>query len=222
MRCGEPTEDAQLCPNCIAEKRAAEEERSRLAAENVAARSENTPASNAACPSCGNFISSGANFCLWCRKQLRDDVPLEFRQVDYGGFWIRFAATFIDGLIIGAIQFAVSIFVFNGFGGLFLSWVIPAAYTLGFWLSQGATPGKMAFGLRIVTTDRDPITFSHAIVRYLVTGFTLGLCYLVIPFSPEKRGLHDYIAGTIVIRVPQQVRAGTRTVRGGAGERSLP
>jgi uncharacterized RDD family membrane protein YckC len=78
-----------------------------------------------------------------------------------------------------------------------------AVYTIGFWVAKGATPGKMAMGLQIVMADGRPITGGAAVLRfvgYYVNVLTLGIGYLMIGFTPEKRGLHDYLAGTFVVR----------------------
>jgi len=76
-------------------------------------------------------------------------------------------------------------------------------YTVGFWTAEGATPGKMAVGIRITTVDLQPIDFGRALLRYigyLASGITLLIGFLMIAFTRQKRGLHDYIAGTVVVK----------------------
>lgn len=70
-------------------------------------------------------------------------------------------------------------------------------------MAKGATPGKMALSMEIVMADGRPLTTSAAVLRYIgyiVNVATLGIGYLMIAFTPQKRGLHDYIAGTVVVR----------------------
>jgi uncharacterized RDD family membrane protein YckC len=78
-------------------------------------------------------------------------------------------------------------------------------YILFFWAVKGATPGKKALGLRIVREDGvDPPGWGTAILRllgYLVDGFTLYIGFIMIGFTDRKRGLHDMIAGTTVVKV---------------------
>ena len=47
------------------------------------------------------------------------------------------------------------------------------------------------------------ITAPSDIIRYIVfflSSLISGLLYLVIAFTPQKRGIHDYVAGTYVVR----------------------
>jgi len=208
IRCGNPMLGvAQFCEDCVGEKRAEEEARAQRAAEVAAQRSAASATavgtSSRICPSCGNSVNPGANFCAWCRTQLRDDVALAHRKVEYAGFWIRLLAQLIDSTIMGFIASIIVFGVKDLFTALFLLSFLGPAYILGFWITQGATPGKMALGLRITTDDRDPLGPIGAIIRYVgysVCGLTLGFGYLMIAFTAEKRGLHDFIAGTMVIK----------------------
>ena len=71
-----------------------------------------------------------------------------------------------------------------------------ATYTIGFWIGQGATPGKMAVGVKVVMANGHPIEFGAACLRYvgyIACALTLGIGYLMIAFTAEKRGLHDFI-----------------------------
>jgi uncharacterized RDD family membrane protein YckC len=75
----------------------------------------------------------------------------------------------------------------------------PAGYEVAFETGQGATPGKQAFNLRVVTTEMGPVSTGRSIVRYLAhflsAFFLIG--YIMAAFTPQKRALHDYIAGTV-------------------------
>jgi len=66
----------------------------------------------------------------------------------------------------------------------------------------GRTLGKWLLGLRVVGPNGSPITYRQALKRwigYFLSGF-LGLGFLWILISRERRGWHDYFAGTWVIR----------------------
>ena len=68
----------------------------------------------------------------------------------------------------------------------------------------GMTLGKWATGLRIERDDGAPIGLLRAFVRHFV-GYPLsfallGLGFLIAAVSVHGRGLHDMIAGTIVVR----------------------
>jgi uncharacterized RDD family membrane protein YckC len=67
-----------------------------------------------------------------------------------------------------------------------------------------ATPGKMAVGCEIVNAKTgEKLGIGRSIVRYLgyfVSTLPLGLGFLWVVFNKRKRGWHDLIAGTVVIR----------------------
>ena len=66
----------------------------------------------------------------------------------------------------------------------------------------GATLGKMAIGARITLLDGSPMTYRRALLRWLasrLSEFCLFVGYFMILTNPEKRGLHDWLAGTRVV-----------------------
>jgi len=62
----------------------------------------------------------------------------------------------------------------------------------------GATLGKMAVGAKIIGADGSPLGYSRALMRSLMR-FTLLVGFLWILARPDKRGLHDLLAGTRVV-----------------------
>ncbi len=146
------------------------------------------------CPSCGQSAAADAKFCPGCGRVLSAIV--------YAGFWIRFASGIIDFIILFVVGIVLAL-ALGGTSGTVLQLAVGLVYTIGFWIGQGATPGKMAVGIKITTVDGDPIDIGRALLRYIgyfVSTITLGIGYLMIAFTREKRGLHDYIAGTVVIK----------------------
>ena len=68
---------------------------------------------------------------------------------------------------------------------------------------HGATPGKMACGLKVVSPDGGPVSYGKACGRFfaeMLSGLTLGIGYIMVAFDDEKRALHDRICNTRVIR----------------------
>lgn len=111
----------------------------------------------------------------------------------YGGFWRRFAALFLDSLIV-RIAF---------------SWNDTLALLLGIayfvWMNgaYGATIGKMILKLKIVKEDGSKINYSDALIRELASVLSfivLWLGYLNVIWDKRKQGWHDKIAKTIVVR----------------------
>lgn len=81
-------------------------------------------------------------------------------------------------------------------------------------LTRGRTPGKLAFGLRVVSDDGGPIRFRQALVRALAGlfvdfGLLSGVVAIVVS-ACTRRGqrVGDLLAGTIVLRdrVPRSTR----------------
>jgi len=69
----------------------------------------------------------------------------------------------------------------------------------------GATLGKMAIGARIVLADGSPIGYGRAALRWMAARVSDLFCfagYLFIVLRPDKRALHDLLAGTRVIYKP--------------------
>jgi uncharacterized RDD family membrane protein YckC len=148
-----------------------------------------------------------------------DDLAgLALGNITYAGFWVRFAASLLDTLVI--LLIAVVLGVVLGFAaaamgfrvgslrddawvnllGLGLSWVYFASLESG---PRCATYGKRAFHLQVLRADDlTRIGFLRASVRWIgrfVSTFLLMIGYLMQPFTPRKRALHDFLAGTVVV-----------------------
>jgi uncharacterized RDD family membrane protein YckC len=133
----------------------------------------------------------------------------------YAGFWRRLLAVLVDYLLVVAIFGAVggllhltapdAIKVFEGVVGFVLTQAGSAGFCLYFWVKYGATPGKMALGIRVVcleTGEAPPL--GMAVLRYLgyiLSAIPLGLGFLWAAWDPRKQGWHDKIADTVVVRV---------------------
>jgi len=141
-----------------------------------------------------------------------------------GGFWIRFMAFATDHIIL---LFLTAIFIVLGFvslamgtsGGreipllrqlrivlpliLPLVLVLNLAYFTFFHGTWGQTIGKMIFGLRVVRSDGQPLTYCRALARvlgYFLSSIPFFLGFLWIGFTSSKRSWHDFLADTIVTR----------------------
>ncbi|OGY26800.1 MAG: hypothetical protein A2Z11_02145 [Candidatus Woykebacteria bacterium RBG_16_43_9] len=149
--------------------------------------------------------------------------------MQYAGFWIRLVAALIDGFILGIIGSIIQI-IFGGaigasilttqssdpttnaglFAGLLgtavlLNIAIQIAYFVGLTGAYGATLGKMVFGLRVLDSNGQKISFEKAALREIigkwVSGLVFGLGYLWVAFDNKKQGWHDKIASTYVVKI---------------------
>jgi uncharacterized RDD family membrane protein YckC len=136
----------------------------------------------------------------------------------YGGFWARFAAAVLDGVVVGLLA-GVAGFVL-GFAGGFVrpgeTWIAFAGGIAGlvigwlyFALSESgprrASPGKRALRLQVVTAEgEERISFLRATGRWAgryLSLLPLFLGYLMQPFTARRQALHDLVAGTVVVQI---------------------
>src|SRR5262245_37687969 len=149
------------------------------------------------------------------------DDAQEEETVRTAGLGARLGAALIDLTLLGGIDVMVLYFTLKvldlTFGDILL---LPAAPLLSFLLlldggylatfiaAGGQTIGKMATGIRVIPADpaaptSERVTFGRAIVRaagYLMALVPLGLGFLPVCFGRHRRGLHDRLADTRVIR----------------------
>lgn len=135
-------------------------------------------------------------------------------ELRYAGFWIRFAAKFLDGIILGVVGMVISFVLGMGIGGEpgapaitatiisnLLQIILATGYTMYFLSSHRATPGKMACRLVVVTPEGENISAMRALGRCFaewLSSIILGIGYLMAAFDEEKRTLHDRICNTRV------------------------
>ncbi len=135
----------------------------------------------------------------------------------YGGFWLRVVAYIIDAILLNIASTVISLVVGGGsmlmpdptvddidFTGQGITLVIGWLYFALLESSErGATVGKMAVGLRVVTDQGKRLGFGHATGRYfakIISAIILGIGFIMVAFTERKRGLHDMIAGTLVVK----------------------
>jgi len=86
---------------------------------------------------------------------------------------------------------------------LVIAALVASAYFIGFEASRWqATPGKRAFGLRVMAMDGSAPSFARAAGRYFagsLSWLSLNLGHALALFRRDGRALHDLIAGTIVV-----------------------
>ena len=136
--------------------------------------------------------------------------------MSYAGFWKRVAAIFVDTIILmfgGAMigflfgflmigEGTNDLEVLEGIGnilGLILGWIYFAAMESS--PTQG-TLGKMALGIKVTDMEGDRVEFGRATGRHfgkIISTIILLIGYIMIAFTQKKQGLHDIMAGCLVV-----------------------
>lgn len=150
--------------------------------------------------------------------------------VRVAGFWTRALAALVDGLVLSVVfvildamvalilrhplpklaqlgpDYLVDVAV-NGDAlavtGLVVLALLAFLYFSLFHAIAGQTPGKRALGLRVIDGFGQRPSALRSLWRtlaYLPSAALLALGFLWIGFDREKRGLHDWLADTYVIR----------------------
>lgn len=166
-------------------------------------------------------------YCATCKTEQLMDVRsgVDRMRPVYGGFWSRFGAQIIDGLIVGIPSYAIFMAVIFGaalttqqnqtpspailiaYGLAYIPlFVFPLIYeALMLSMKNGQTVGKMALRLRVVRPDGSPISTGQAWGRAAMRlVFTVLSCLALVDYIPfffteEKTTLHDMVAGTRVV-----------------------
>jgi len=170
------------------------------------------------CPNCKN---------AYVQKLREGAAPAA--AVAYAGFWLRFLGWLIDAIILGVVGSVIQVILIGsalpaitppepgtvpdlsvlgpmlGRLGLasMLNMVIGACYEAFFVANLWATPGKMVIGVKVVRPDGSRVSLGRAFGRYfakILSGLILAIGYIMIGFDSQKRGLHDMICDTRVIK----------------------
>ena len=137
--------------------------------------------------------------------------------IRYGGFWLRVVAYIIDAILLNIALGLLTLITglrliayratdhlepLPTLTPLVVGWLYFALMESS---QRGATLGKMAVGLRVVTEQGQRLSFANATGRYFakfISAIILGIGFLMVAFTDRKRGLHDMIANTLVVKVP--------------------
>ena len=155
--------------------------------------------------------------------------PLLPARPPYGGFWRRFWAYMLDGIIASLIPAViclplliwqamrlsapsateeVSASALIWFVLIYLLWSVLGF--LSFWLyfaflesgKHQATWGKRLLGIKVVGERGQRISFARATGRFfakLLSYMIFYIGFIIMPFTNRKRALHDMIADTYVV-----------------------
>ncbi len=171
------------------------------------------------CPACHTINESTSQFCFKCGIALPQEVSPHTHIVgNPAGFWIRLVAFYIDNLIL-SIGLFLALLLFKDmkpgeiWGSIFgdkVNWgiqilgiaIYPVYYTftIGKW---GQTVGKYLLGLKVTRVDGSKLTYWRSFARYCswyLSLLILGIGFIMIALTSQKRGLHDFMCNTRVLK----------------------
>jgi uncharacterized RDD family membrane protein YckC len=134
----------------------------------------------------------------------------------YAGFWRRFAAYWIDIFVFVSIELFINaargiplnsrqptdpLEIAKGlFINLFIFWLYWAICESSPWQ---ATIGKRAMDIYVTNLKGHRLSFVQASGRFfgkVISAMILGIGFFMIAFTERKQGLHDLLAGCLVVR----------------------
>ncbi len=200
------------------------------------------------CEQCGKRFSETAKFCPYCGNavgiadsiQSQQSVKQEMstptslgtkqgstpasheakQEQKYVGFWARFAASFLDWILINILCIPAWIFLIyraqypsglddSDVEGTILLYsalyILAQIILLVLWFVKRASVGKMAISAKIVDAKTGGAPTKKQLIgryfAYLLSSLPLCLGFLWVGFDSKKQGWHDKLAGTAVIYV---------------------
>lgn len=182
------------------------------------------------CALCGAPLRPGVQFCESCGAVVdasATGIGLDTEpRVAYAGFWIRFVAALIDGIILGIVGGVLGLLLPSAVGALFTVVVSAGYFIYSFSQWNGQPIGARAVGVKVVDVNGGLLTPSAATIRWGAANISsiaialaqlsgnsaafalaalLGLLqligYLMMLGSPMKQTFHDRVAGSIVVKV---------------------
>jgi uncharacterized RDD family membrane protein YckC len=144
------------------------------------------------------------------RRSTRTDRPI------YGGIVTRAIALAIDAAVATVLFMAVvgvTALIGSLVGGLRPEWLVgvllsvgwslvAGAYFVLFWSSTGQTPGMRLMGVRVRGPASDSLSIGRSLVRLVGLGLAIVPMFagfIPVLFTERRRGLHDFLAGTVVV-----------------------
>ncbi|MBF0710509.1 MULTISPECIES: RDD family protein [unclassified Gemella] len=147
-------------------------------------------------------------------KKIVDETNLSwhktFSKKIYASFTRRALAYVIDLLIVymlsdlfdrlsfGIFDKEMSTYIYSTLN----VWIIHSIYFVAMTYNYGQTLGKMMFGIKVEGDTSATLKISDVLYREVagrLINSVVFLTYLAVFFNSQKKGIHDYIADTVVI-----------------------
>jgi uncharacterized RDD family membrane protein YckC len=124
-------------------------------------------------------------------------------QKRFGGFWVRVVAYFLDAILLVIAQVILMQIIKNEATLQGVNFLLTWLYFAGLESMAGATLGKMVLGLSVTDEQGNNISFLRATGRYfakIISALILCIGYIMVAWDGRKQGLHDKMAGTLVVK----------------------
>lgn len=189
------------------------------------------------CSKCGSSNTNEAKFCTSCGAIISSTTasfpqqpvfnqppqpqyaytPQPQMQQIYAGFWLRFAAALIDGIILaiaGGIMGSILAIILHPstrgsikdlqivvqFFSFILGWLY---FTVLESSAQQGTLGKRLIGLKVTDLSGNRISFGRANGRYfakIISAIILLIGYIMAAFTERKQALHDMMSSCLIVK----------------------
>ena len=142
-------------------------------------------------------------------------------KMEKAGFTIRFAAYFIDSIVVSlcTLFLFLTLFILMNFFSnnnvsisevlnsvlipfYFFSYLLKCFYFTYFHSYNGQTVGKLICGIRVVCLKGNNFSIFRSLVRffgYYLSLYCLGLGFLWVLIDKNNQGWHDKLVGSIVV-----------------------
>lgn len=196
----------------------------------VGAPSHTGDTTDAVCAECNNMFPkedmiphASGYICANCKpvfmQKLAEGAKIRTGGLEYATIGTRFGAVVLDGILLWvvgmAVQFATTGLVMAASGtdpnavlvvqviSILIQVVIAAAYETIMIGKYGATLGKMACKIKVVTAEGGRVTYMRSLGRHFAKILSQMICligYLMAVFDKEeRRALHDRMCSTRVV-----------------------
>ncbi|MDQ0255021.1 putative RDD family membrane protein YckC [Evansella vedderi] len=147
----------------------------------------------------------------------RDDSTIDSREKRVpAGFWMRFWAYIIDLIIVASINgiLLTPFLLWTNMGeltlgvyslGAFVSTIISFGYFVLTTKRWNQTLGKRIMGIKVCSDKKVGLSWQDVLMREVVGRYIhqslviTNALYIIVPFHPRKKGLHDILGDTHVI-----------------------
>lgn len=142
---------------------------------------------------------------------------MEIATPKYAGFWVRFAATLLDGIFLQVafyiLGFVVGIAIFTIDADIeidskdpifvFISIAIFLIYEVGMTASKfQGTFGKKIVNIKVVDENGNRLSLGRSVGRYFtkwLSAVSLLIGFMMAGWTKKKRALHDLLVNTYVV-----------------------